>query len=255
MITSLPKQRRPTYHFLRFAKNFNPVHLSIAIDAENLLKHRECFKNGTKKKISYTAYMLYFASRALEKFPEVNVSIKHSFIPKMMRHQQIHGKFTLDKSAGDERVVLPGLVRDANCKTLVQIQEVIDEYKESKYEDSPHFRNARILAKLPMALGGFIYRKVLSNLVKRENAQGTFMVSSLGHNNIRNFFPIITSTVAFGVGAIEKTPVVKNDQIVIGHLLNLSMSFEHSAIDGALASDFLNYIKSSIEEFNISKLI
>ncbi len=248
MIVSLPKQRRGTYNFLRFARKFNTIHLSIEVDATQLITHRANQKKE-EKNISYTAYMIYVISKVLKEYPQVNVSVKHSLFPKLIRHRTISGKFTLDKTIENERIVLSGVVQDTDQKSLSEIQEVITRYKESDYQNDPLYKNSRVLSKLPVIIGGLLYKKVMGNLKKRETVQGTFMVTSLGHNGITNFFPMSSSTICFGLGAIINKPVVVANEIVIRPIFNVNMSFDHAAIDGALATDFLKAIKETIENF------
>ena len=40
------------------------------------------------------------------------------------------------------------------------------------------------------------------------------------------------------VPEMKKTPVVKNDEIVIGHVMALSLSFDHRIIDGHVGAAF-----------------
>jgi pyruvate/2-oxoglutarate dehydrogenase complex dihydrolipoamide acyltransferase (E2) component len=247
MIVPLPKQRRGTYNFLRFAKKFDTIHLSIEVDATLLKEHRIQRYNETGNKISYTTYMIHIVSQVLKKYPEVNVSVKHSLFPKLIRHSVISAKFTLDKQLAEERIVLSGVVHESDKKSLEEIQEVISKYKNSDYHRDALYKNSRLLSSVPIILGTFLYKKVMNNLHKREQIQGTFMVSSLGHNGVHSFFPMSSSTICFGLGGISDKPVVMNNEIVIRPIFNLNMSFDHAAIDGAVAADFLKEVKETIE--------
>ena len=52
-----------------------------------------------------------------------------------------------------------------------------------------------------------------------------------------------------GVHAIRKTPVVNdNDEIVIGHMMNLSVSLDHRVVDGFEGASFLQEVRRYLED-------
>jgi len=54
----------------------------------------------------------------------------------------------------------------------------------------------------------------------------------------------------FGVGAIEKRPVVRNDAIAIRSMVYLVLTFDHRIIDGAVADQFMGRIKTVLENWD-----
>lgn len=83
-------------------------------------------------------------------------------------------------------------------------------------------------------------------LTKHDIEQGTITVSNLG-SICRNWdgectlLEIIPPQVcAIGIGAIQKTPVVKNDNIEIGTKLPLTIAFDHRALDMGDITPFIN---------------
>lgn len=71
---------------------------------------------------------------------------------------------------------------------------------------------------------------------------GTFTVTNAGSIGGVLATPVINhpEVAILGVNAIRKRPVVKNDQIVIGDVMFLSMSVDHRVVDGADAARFMN---------------
>jgi pyruvate/2-oxoglutarate dehydrogenase complex dihydrolipoamide acyltransferase (E2) component len=53
-----------------------------------------------------------------------------------------------------------------------------------------------------------------------------------------------------GLGAIQKTPVVVHDAIGIRSICYATLTFDHRIIDGALADQFMTYLKSVIENWS-----
>lgn len=242
----LPAPRKGTWHFLRFARRFSPVYLSVDVDMSAVVEERaRLLAEG--RKISYIAFVIARAAEALRKHPEANSSVRHSVFPRLARYADIDAKFTLDKVVDGERVVVPGLIRHADRLGLPEIQDRIDYYRDMPVDDNPELKGARVLRRLPFLLGRWVYGFLLSDLGRRKAIQGTFTVTSLGHRPIGAFFPISTATVALGVGAILDKPVVREGRVAPGKVMTLGMAFDHAAIDGAAAADFLSEVKDLLE--------
>src|SRR5690606_7748311 len=86
-------------------------------------------------------------------------------------------------------------------------------------------------------------------LKPEEFTGGTFCVSNLGMYGIDRFSAIINppNSAILAVGAIRKLPVVKNDQIVIGQRMSLTLSGDHRVVDGAVGAQFLNALRDLLE--------
>ena len=85
---------------------------------------------------------------------------------------------------------------------------------------------------------------------KLEDLQGsTFTITSLGTQGGLLATPIINfpEVAILGVHQIKQRPVVRAGQIVIGDVMNISLSFDHRVVDGhvgvAFAYDVLAYLE------------
>lgn len=80
-------------------------------------------------------------------------------------------------------------------------------------------------------------------------AGGTFTISNVGSGSVRYFTPIINAPeiAILGVGSPKKELFLKDGEICEHTLLGLSLSFDHSAVDGAPAARFLGVLKEKIE--------
>jgi len=79
------------------------------------------------------------------------------------------------------------------------------------------------------------------NRLKLEDVQGsTFTITSLGQQGGLFATPVINfpEVAILGVHQMKKRPVVKNDQIVIGEVMLLSLSFDHRLVDGHVGAAF-----------------
>ncbi|AUX08060.1 pyruvate dehydrogenase E2 component (dihydrolipoamide acetyltransferase) [Halalkaliarchaeum desulfuricum] len=79
---------------------------------------------------------------------------------------------------------------------------------------------------------------------------GTFTITNFGAIGGEYATPIINypETAILGLGAIEKRPVVEDDEVVARPTLPLSLTIDHRVIDGAEAAAFTNTVMSSLNE-------
>ena len=78
---------------------------------------------------------------------------------------------------------------------------------------------------------------------------GTFTVSNLGMFGIKDFKAIINPPQAciLAVGAGEKKPYVSGDEVKIGTFMTCTLSVDHRAVDGAVGAEYLQILKTYIE--------
>jgi pyruvate dehydrogenase E2 component (dihydrolipoamide acetyltransferase) len=83
-----------------------------------------------------------------------------------------------------------------------------------------------------------------------EMTGATFTVSNLGTYGIKEFSAIINPPEVgiLAVAAAEKRPVVRGDAIVARTIMNVTLSADHRAVDGATAAEFLRTLKQLLEE-------
>ncbi|WP_031500390.1 2-oxoglutarate dehydrogenase, E2 component, dihydrolipoamide succinyltransferase [Bryobacter aggregatus] len=85
-----------------------------------------------------------------------------------------------------------------------------------------------------------------------EISGGTFALTNFGSFGSVFATPVINqpNVAILGIGTIEKVPVVIDDMIAIRSQAHLALSFDHRLIDGALADQFCQKIKSILENFS-----
>lgn len=85
-------------------------------------------------------------------------------------------------------------------------------------------------------------------------SNGSFTITSLGRNSGKYFTPILNypQTAILGIGEISKQPIVnENDEIVVGNVLHLSLTFDHRAIDGAEAAKFFTKLCELLKDVEL----
>ena len=86
-------------------------------------------------------------------------------------------------------------------------------------------------------------------LTKPEYSGGTFTVTNLGMFGLDEFVAIINPPQVgiLAVGAIKERAVVRDGQIVVRPMMTLTLTYDHRAIDGAPAAEFLKNLKIALE--------
>jgi pyruvate dehydrogenase E2 component (dihydrolipoamide acetyltransferase) len=81
---------------------------------------------------------------------------------------------------------------------------------------------------------------------------GTFSITNFGGYGSLFGTPVINQpqVAILGVGVIEKTPVVIDDAIAIREISLIGLTFDHRLIDGALADQFMQKLKSVLENWS-----
>ena len=90
-----------------------------------------------------------------------------------------------------------------------------------------------------------------NTLTVPEMTGGSFTISNLGLSRVEQFTPILNTPQIgiLGVGRIVETAVPGEDGVVFRPFAGLSLTFDHRAVDGAPAADFLSDLCTEIESF------
>ncbi len=116
----------------------------------------------------------------------------------------------------------------------------------------PVIRNADRLSlfELSQQITAFAEKARDRKLTLDDMKGGTFTVSNFG--SISGIFgtPVINYPQAgiLGIGRIVQQPVVKNNQIVIGNVLGLSLTVDHRIVDGGDTARFLKQIVDHLSD-------
>jgi pyruvate dehydrogenase E2 component (dihydrolipoamide acetyltransferase) len=102
-------------------------------------------------------------------------------------------------------------------------------------------------------------RQRSADLVERARAQklkgdemtgATFTVSNLGTYGVKEFSAIINPPEVgiLAIAAAEKRPVFRGESVVGRTIMNVTLSADHRAVDGATAAEFLRTLKDLLQE-------
>ena len=123
----------------------------------------------------------------------------------------------------------------------------------------PVIRNAdeKNVSGLQRSIVDLATRARSRQLKPEEVAGGTFSITNFGSFGSIFATPVINQpqVAILGVGAVEKIPaVVEGDAIAIRSQAHLALTFDHRLIDGALADQFCQKVKSVLENWSTNIL-
>jgi pyruvate dehydrogenase E2 component (dihydrolipoamide acetyltransferase) len=106
------------------------------------------------------------------------------------------------------------------------------------------------LAATGAALDDLVGRARSGKLRGAEVTEGTFTVSNLGMFGVRSFAAIVTppQVAILAAGNVERRPRYEDDALVPRRVVELTLSADHRAIDGAEAAKFLQTLVEALQQ-------
>lgn len=201
----------------------NAAHMTVfeEVEVSDLIWIKEKYQKiyaEKNVKLTYLSFILKATVNALKQHRQLNSQLD------MENNRMIYKNFYNIGIAvdTDEGLVVP-VIKNADKLSIFQIAQKITELSEKARE-----------------------RK----LTLEEMKDGTFTLTNYGSIGGIYGVTIINYPQAgiLGIGKILKTPVVKNDQIVIGKVLPLSLTVDHRIVDGGEAARFVIQIMEYLSD-------
>jgi pyruvate dehydrogenase E2 component (dihydrolipoamide acetyltransferase) len=106
------------------------------------------------------------------------------------------------------------------------------------------------LAEVAAARRDVVSRAREGKLRQEDLADGTFTISNLGMFRVERFTAVLNPPQAaiVAVGAIEDRAVAVDGELAVRPMATLVATFDHRAVDGAPAAEFLQTLKDFLEE-------
>ncbi|MFH2055598.1 MAG: dihydrolipoyllysine-residue succinyltransferase [bacterium] len=179
-------------------------------------RHVDKIEAETGIRITYLPFIVAAACKALKEFPYMNASLTEDKI--ILRHYYNIGMAV----AREDGLIVP-VVKEADRLSVLQLAQAMRDLGD---------------------------RARSGKLVPADIEGGTFSITNAGGYGALNSTPIISQpqVAILGVHAIQERPVVRDGQIVIRHMMNFGLSFDHRLIDGHYAVQFLRRVITLLED-------
>ncbi|MCZ2085888.1 MAG: 2-oxo acid dehydrogenase subunit E2 [Flavobacteriales bacterium] len=191
-------------------------YLIVEINMDKAIEARKEINSLPDTKISFNDMIIKATAMALRKHPQVNSTWKED---KIIHHGNIN--------VGVAVAIPDGLV--------VPVLKNADQMNYNQISASVKDMAGRAKSK---------------GLKANEMEGSTFSVSNLGMFGIETFTSIINqpNSAILSVGAIVEKPIVKDGQIVVGNTMKLSLACDHRVVDGATGAQFLQTLRTYLEQ-------
>jgi pyruvate dehydrogenase E2 component (dihydrolipoamide acetyltransferase) len=111
------------------------------------------------------------------------------------------------------------------------------------------FADQKSFTQIGVEVRDFAGRAREKKLQPADWAGNTFTISNLGMFGIDEFTAIINPPDAciLAIGGIQNVPVVRDGEVVPGHVMKVTLSCDHRVVDGATGAAFLQDLKGFLE--------
>ena len=190
------------------------------IDMTEMVKLRSAANEVVSKtggKLSYLPFLMKAVIAGLKKYPLLNATLDEEKGKIILKHF-----YNIGIGVATPEGLTVVVIKHADQKSIPEIAQEITRLSEAARE----------------------------NRASLEDLKGsTITLTSLGLAGGIFATPIINypEVAIIGIHKIEPRAVVRNSQIVIREMMNLSLSFDHRVVDGAVGAEFCGYIKKFLE--------
>jgi pyruvate dehydrogenase E2 component (dihydrolipoamide acetyltransferase) len=191
--------------------------IALEVDMEAAVGLRKQLKaaSGDAPAPSYNDFVIKASALALRDFPRANGSYRDGRF-------ELYSRINVGVAVAGQNALVVPTVFDADGKSLGAIA-----------------REARALAERVRA----------GEITPPELSSGTFTISNLGMFGIKRFTAVINPPQAaiLAVGELTPRPVVRDGEVTVRHILELTLSCDHRILYGADAAAFLARIREYLE--------
>jgi pyruvate dehydrogenase E2 component (dihydrolipoamide acetyltransferase) len=191
-------------------------YVTVEVDVERIMDLRTMFEEEGSGKVSINDFVVRAVALALREMPVVNSSYQGD-------HLLQHGNVSVGIAVALEDGLTVPVVHHADQLSLRQISAAVRDLAGRARENK---------------------------LLLEELSGSTFAVSNMGMLDVDNFGAIINQPNS-GIVAIasvrKKVVAMEDDEVQIRQRMNITGSFDHRVVDGAVGAKFMNVVRAYLE--------
>lgn len=191
-------------------------YVTVEVDVDRIMQLREMFEEEESGKASVNDFVVKACALALQEMPIVNSEFQGQTVLQ-------HGSVNIGIAVAIEEGLTVPVLRNAQQMSLRQIS-----------------KSARDLA----------WKAHENKLSLDELTGATFAISNMGMLNVDNFAAIIVQPNAciVAISTARKKPIInEDDELEIRWRMNITGSFDHRVVDGAVGAKFMNLVRGYLE--------
>ncbi len=215
VIKMSPMRRTIARRLTESKQNVPHFYVRVRVRTDKLVEFRRVANLVSGQKASINDYLVRACALALRQVPDVNVQVHGNEI-----HRYPNADISI--AVATEKGLITPIVRAADLKS---VNDIARETKE------------------------LIAKAQAGKLQPHEFDGGTFSLSNLGMYGIDQFDAIINPPqgAIMAVGAVQPQAVEEDGAIFMVPMMQISVSFDHRAIDGAVGAKFAAAVRELIE--------
>lgn len=193
-------------------------YVTVEVDLEGVMALREAFKREESGNVSVNDFVVKAVALSLKQMPEINATFGGDHILEL-------GAVNIGIAAAVDDGLLVPVIKNADQLSCRQIS----------------------------AASKSLVTKARDGKLGLDEMNGsTFSISNMGMLNVDNFCAIINqpNSGIIAIGTAKRVPVVSEDEeaaIEIRWKMNMTGSFDHRVVDGAVGAKFMNVVREFIE--------
>jgi 2-oxoglutarate dehydrogenase E2 component (dihydrolipoamide succinyltransferase) len=193
---------------------FNEVDLTKVMSLRS--RYRESFEKEHGVRLGFMSFFAKATAEALKRFPVVNASVEGTDVI-------YHNYYDIGVAVSTERGLMVPVIRD------------VDQLSFAEFERQ---------------LGDVAKKAQQGTIGMEELTGGTFTITNGGIFGSMMSTPILNQpqSAILGMHAIQKRPMVVDDEIVVRPMMYLALTYDHRIVDGKDSVQFLVAIKELLED-------
>ena len=245
-VETIQKMRRFSLDAGYLGRRIHIVHGLIEADVTEARKCIREHQEKTREKLSFTAFIIYCLSKAVEKNPHMQAY--RNWRNQLVIFEDVSINSLIEVEREEKKYPMPQIFKAVNRKSYIEINnEIRSMQKNPRQTLEANFMEWFLI--LPAFIRRMFYWVVMRMPNLLRSYSSSVMVTAVGMfgqgGGWAITMPNFTLTVA--VGGIAKKPGVVDEKIEIREYLDLTISIDHDVVDGAPMVRFVNYFRELIE--------
>jgi pyruvate/2-oxoglutarate dehydrogenase complex dihydrolipoamide acyltransferase (E2) component len=250
-IAPYPKFRRFEAIMLRSLMGMPMMHGLIEVDVTRARTFMREHKAKTGETLSFTAFIITCLAKAVDE--NTSVQAYRQGRKRLCLFEDVNVNTQIERELDGQKTAIPSTVRAANRKTF---REIHDEIRAAQGQDVAQaaegmgFKAFPFLPPVLFRIGWWVLWRIgRTSPQVRTKYMGTVGITAVGMfgKGAGWGIPLTGHTLSITLGGIAEKPGVVDGQIALREYLSLTMSFDHSIVDGAPAARFIGRLKDLIE--------
>jgi pyruvate/2-oxoglutarate dehydrogenase complex dihydrolipoamide acyltransferase (E2) component len=251
-VVPYPKLRRVLEIMYPSVQRKPMTHGLLEVDVTKAREFLRDHKANTGESLSFTAFIITCLAQAIDENKSLHACRKGS--KHLVLFDEVDVATAIERDMAGQKQPIVYIIRAANKKTFREIHHEIRAAQVEEVEQAwEGFRAMDWLRFLPMSLiriGWWVFcwlRRTYPQVQKTYG--GTVGVTAVGMfgKGAGWGIPINDHTLDLTLGGIAEKPGIVEGQIAIREYLSMTLSMDHTIIDGAPAARFAMRLKELIE--------